>query len=218
MHRSFSFFSIFESTTAEDKNMTLSPDQDTVIYQESGSKSNGSGEFLFAGQNGGGSARRSLVKFDLTKLPANAVISKVSVVLEVTKAKQGGSTVALHRLATAWGEGKSDAAGGEGGGAQAKDGDATWEKTKFPSQKWKTAGGEFKAEPSAKISVAKSGKATWTSDLLTKDVQNWSKDKATNYGWILIGDESKPGTATRFNSRSDKQDGPKLVVEYTLEK
>ena len=211
-------FQVVGFADADEKNMVIKAEKDTVIYKESGSKSNGSGEFLFVGQNGGGSARRSLVKFDLAKIPANAMISKASVVLNVTKANKDGSQVALHRLMSAWGEGKSDAAGGEGGGAQALEGDTTWEQTKFPNQEWKKAGGDFNSGPSAKHALGKSGKVTWTSDQLTKDVQEWAKDKSTNFGWMLIGDESKPGTAARFNSRVDTDAGPQLLIEYSIKK
>lgn len=201
---------------AEDKQLLLDAAKDTVIYKESGKKSNGSGEFLFAGQNGGGSARRSLLQFDLTKIPKDAKISKVSVVLKVTRANKEGSVVSLHRINSSWGEGKSDAAGGEGGGAQAVDGDATWENAIFPKQSWNTVGADFKSIASAKNKLGKSGKATWTSKQLTQDVQDWIKDGSTNFGWILIGDESQPGTAVRFSSRSNEKGTPQLLVEYSV--
>ncbi|MEM9412679.1 MAG: DNRLRE domain-containing protein [Planctomycetota bacterium] len=202
---------------AQEESLTFEAIKDTVIYKESGKKSNGSGEFLFAGQNGGGSARRSLIHFDLAKIPKNAVVSKVSVELKVTRrANKGGSVVSLHRLGSTWGEGKSDAAGGEGGGAQALKGDTTWENTVYPNQKWKTVGGQFESKASAKTELGKSGMATWTSKQLTQDVRDWIKNESSNFGWILIGDESQPGTAVRFNSRSNEKDRPRLRIEYSI--
>ncbi|MEM9409710.1 MAG: DNRLRE domain-containing protein [Planctomycetota bacterium] len=203
---------------SEDTSLVLDADKDNVIYKESGKKSNGSGDYLFAGLNGGGSVRRSLIHFDLSKIPKNAVVSKVSVDLKVTRANKAGSTVSLHRLKAAWGEGKSDAAGGEGGGAQALTGDTTWENAVYPNQNWETAGGHFKSEASAKIKLGRSGNAVWTSERLAQDVRDWIRNDSTNFGWILIGDESLPGTAVRFGSRNNEKDKPRLRIEYSLEK
>ena len=46
------------------------------------------------------------------------------------------------------------------------------------------------------------------------DVQSWLNTPSTNFGWILIGDESSGQTAKRFNS-SESSPQPSLVITYT---
>jgi hypothetical protein len=49
------------------------------------------------------------------------------------------------------------------------------------------------------------------------DVQEWLSDPATNFGWLVRGDESGPRTVRRFDSReSDVQSHrPTLTVFYS---
>ncbi|HEU5108731.1 MAG TPA: hypothetical protein VFT95_09260, partial [Micromonosporaceae bacterium] len=47
--------------------------------------------------------------------------------------------------------------------------------------------------------------------------QSWLDDPATNFGWMLVGDESRPQTAKRFDSREidDPLLQPALEIVYT---
>ena len=65
---------------------------------------------------------------------------------------------------------------------------------------WTNAGGDFVAAANAATSVGGLGKYEWSSDQMNADVQAWLGDAATNFGWILIGNESKVKTANRFDS------------------
>ena len=49
------------------------------------------------------------------------------------------------------------------------------------------------------------------------DVQRWLDDPATNFGWLLLGDESENQTTKRFDSKEnpDQEDRPILTVEFT---
>src|SRR5207302_838656 len=49
------------------------------------------------------------------------------------------------------------------------------------------------------------------------DVQNWLSSPGSNFGWIVIGDESGTGTAKRFDSRenSTASNQPALTIDYT---
>jgi MYXO-CTERM domain-containing protein len=52
---------------------------------------------------------------------------------------------------------------------------------------------------------------------MTADVQGWVDNPASNHGWILIGNESGPFTAKRFESRENGILAlrPKVTVHYT---
>jgi hypothetical protein len=48
------------------------------------------------------------------------------------------------------------------------------------------------------------------------DVQQWLDQPASNFGWIIIGNESQSGTSKRFNSREfEGSDAPGLEVVFT---
>jgi hypothetical protein len=51
---------------------------------------------------------------------------------------------------------------------------------------------------------------------MTADVQFWLDHEETNFGWILVGDESRPQTVKRFDSResSEPPNRPMLEVDY----
>jgi hypothetical protein len=196
--------------------LVLDAVRDNVMYQDNANNSNGSGDFLFAGQNGGGSPRRSLIRFDLSAIPDQAVIDSVTITLFMSQSGAGDTEVSFHRLLADWGESTSDASGGEGGGAPAQMGDATWNDRFFPGIAWANAGGDFVAEASATITVGGVGDYDWGSGLLASDVQTWLDGDADNFGWLLIGDESTAATSKRFNSRSNAAGVPQLTVQFTV--
>lgn len=196
--------------------VTLNAVKDNTIFSE-GSKSNGSGTYLFAGKteatvNG---TRRALIQFDLSSIPANATITDVK--LQLTGSKQAATGVEAHRITTIWGEGNSKATGEEGGGATPSINDATWTSSNFNTVTWNKAGGDFLALVSGSANVNQGAVATWTGPGMLKDVQDWVAGQASNFGWILIGDESANGTAVRMNSRENASGKPALVVTYTAQ-
>ena len=52
---------------------------------------------------------------------------------------------------------------------------------------------------------------------MAADIQQWLDDPASNYGWILAGNESANQTTKRFATRENSDEGhrPLLTVEYT---
>ncbi|MQG84062.1 MAG: hypothetical protein FI702_12185 [SAR202 cluster bacterium] len=121
----------------------------------------------------------------------------------------------LHILTTDWGVGESKAAGGQGGRTTAQTGDATWIHT-HDTAMWTNASGDFVAEASAATSVGGLGKYEWSSDQMNADVQAWLDDAATNFGWILIGNENKIKTANRFDTMESSESAwPTLTIEFT---
>ena len=198
--------------------VNLSALKDNTLYESAtGSLSNGAGERFFAGKTNQGSIRRGLIAFDLSGIPAGATITNAALTLHLSQGGGGTPTVSLHRATANWGEGASDAGGDESSGAPATNGDATWLHKFYSSQFWTAAGGDWVATPSASKPVGSEPFHTWSSAALTADVQNWFNAPATNFGWVIVGQESSNNTAKRFDTRQvlDSTFRPVLQVTYT---
>ena len=195
------------------------PSKDNTLFQDSlGSQSNGAGQYLFSGATKQRSVRRALIAFDIAKaIPAGATITKVQLTLSMSKTISVPQSVALRRVLSDWGEGRSDASASEGAGATATTGDATWLHRTFNTAMWAKAGGDFADTASANLSVGGVGKYTWTSAQMAADVQQWLNNPASNFGWVLIGNEGSTATAKRFDSKENDTPAnrPVLVVDYT---
>ena len=194
--------------------------KDNTLYEStSGDLSNGAGMGLFAGKSGQGLARRGLIQFDLTgSVPAGATIVSATIELQLDRSASSDSTGTVHRVTADWGEGESDAPAEEGGGAPAADGDATWIHRFYDAETWKSQGGDFVAAPSAEAILGGFGAASFgTTEGLVADVQGWTDDPSSNFGWIIIGDESANQTAKRFVSAQGEDPGqrPTLVIGFS---
>lgn len=211
-------------TNAGADTVVLSPSKDNTLYSDlSGNLSNGAGQYLFAGTNGLTQSQRALLSFALAdSIPANATITRVSLTLNMSRTSSTTKTVALHRVLADWGEGTSIAVGGgggEGNGAAPATGDATWIHTFFATSTWNAPGGDFSTETSATLAVNAAGVYTWESTpQLVADVQTWLDEPTSNFGWILIGDETGDRTSKRFDSRQNDNSTlrPSLTVEFTV--
>ena len=177
------------------------------------------GDFLFSGGTARGVARRALLGFDLTTdVPAGAVITDATLTMTVNKVPGGAveNTFGLHRLTSNWNEGTTDASGNEGRGGSATGMDATWTTSGLAS--W-TPGGEFIADPSSEVAVGGRGTYEWNATpAMLADLTQWLTEPATNFGWILIGDENTSRTAKRFISRdnSNASQRPSLTLQFDL--
>jgi len=197
--------------------LTLSPSKDNTIYSENVTYSNGKGINFFAGDNGSSAPRRALLAFDISAIPAGATIDSVSLQLYATVAAAGAQTVSLYRLTSDWGEGTSNAGSPGGGGTPAIGSDATWQDAFNGGLGWTTEGGDFVASASASMSVGANNTAyTWSSAGLVADVQGWVDGTASNYGWIVLGNESGASTAKGFASKDATSNQPQLMITYTV--
>ena len=203
--------------------ITLTATKDNTIFESStGGLSNGSGQFLFAGRSGqsSGSVRRALLAFDLSSIPAEGVVTAVRLTMNMSKTAAGATTVSLHRVMVDWGEGSSNATDRGGGqGAAAATGDATWIHASFDSGIWSNPGGDFVTTASSSLEVGSTSSYTWPStSQLVADVETWVANSGSNFGWIVVGDESAQRTAKRFDSREHGTASrrPQLVVEFTV--
>ncbi len=190
----------------------IAPAQDNSVFEE-GLLSNGAGEHLFSGNTSFSDARRALLAFDVSILPARSTVTEVVVQLRCTLSpvvNNASQSFNLHRLTADWGEAGSDAGDPGGMGAPAETGDATWSERFFGQDlPWGTPGGDFVATPSATVSVGSCnggpplGVQFLSTPELVADVQGWLDDPSSNFGWILIGNEGANTTARRFASREN---------------
>jgi len=216
------------ATTLSADVVQLAPVKDNTIYENSGDRSFGAGKYIFMGMTGGDngiepSLRRTLLAFDLTSIPSNAVVNSVEVSFTIDFVPQSSATpdnATLHRLTRDWGEGASDNFGPGGQGEQAEPGDATWTHTFYQTETWNSPGGEFIASASASTLFGSSSPETITfssSAGLIADVQAWVKQPSSNFGWVLNGDEGTEKNARRLASReSTGLPGPSLTVDYSI--
>jgi hypothetical protein len=174
----------------------------TLIDDPEGARSNGAGPYFFVGTTGGndgGGIRRGLIHFDLEDIPEQARIEDVALHLYASNDPDVAEKVRLYAAVQDWGEGASCGNGGKG--AAAKTGDATWLHTFYDTDTWESAGGDRARPASARETVDMLGNYTWSSNRMKKDVQSWVEQPETNFGWLLIGDERYPRTVVAFASR-----------------
>lgn len=210
---------LFGVMTASADTVQLGPSKDNTLYESTtGSLSNGIGESFFAGRTAQPRIRRGLIAFDVGEaIPAGSTINSVRLTLHLSQTVSGPQPIGLHRVLADWGEGSTDANGGEGGGGPTTPGSATWVHRFSPDLLWATVGGHFAATSSASIFVNVDEFNTWGSTLdLAADVQDWLDDPSNNFGWILIGNESVEMTAKRFDTREHlvPEFRPVLSVEF----
>lgn len=206
--------------SAPAETLEFNPDKDNTLYDApDGAVSNGAGEHLHTGRNAGEVARRAVLAFDLSSIPAGSTITAVRLTMNLSRTRDGAMrTTSLHRLLEDWGEAGSDSDRGEGGGAPAQTGDATWLFRFFPDQLWSVPGGTFVALPSATEQIGAPGIYAWDStSQLVADVQAWVDDPGSNFGWILIGAEnSGPTTSKRFDSVDNLAPGNRPQLDVTF--
>jgi len=204
------------TATANIINITSTKDNTLYEYDPAeGDHSNGAGFHFFAGENGMGELRRGVIAFDVAgTIPAGSTIIAVTLTMNMSMTPAGPETVELHRLLADWGEGTSHAPMGEGDGAPATPNDATWRHRFFDTIFWVTEGGDFSAVASAVQSVGGVGQYMWSSAQMVADVQEWLDSPASNFGWLVLGDETAIATAKRFDTR-ESASPPMLSIQYT---
>jgi len=201
--------------------LTLTATRDnTLIESAMGSLSNGAGTYFFAGRTGQSSdaVRRGLIAFDLTSVPARSSIGAVVLTVHLSRAASAAThEVRLHRVLTPWGEGTSIGGSGEGAGAPATPGDATWIHASLGSRTWASPGGDFASAPSATAAASGPGTLTWGSTLaMVADVQAWVDAPESAHGWIVLGDEATARSAKRFASRQNASVSMRPMLTVTF--
>lgn len=198
--------------------ININPIKDNTLYEfdaAEGDQSNALGNHFFAGETGMGELRRGVIAFDIAgNIPAGSAIMGVTLSLNMSRtADNTARTVELHKLLADWGEGTSVAPGEEGEGAPATTNDATWRHRFFDTIFWTTEGGDFSGTVTASQSVGAVGMYIWSSSQMVADVQSWLSDPATNFGWLVLGDESVAASAKRFDTR-ESASPPVLTIQF----
>jgi hypothetical protein len=208
--------------------------RDNTIFESPNTNSNGQGETFFSGASGGvAAARRGLLAFDVSGIPAGSQINRVTLRLtlaDVAAQELSARNVSLHRLLGDWGEGASNAGntGGSGNGIAAATGDTTWLQQFFNTDPWTTPGGDFAASTSATTAVgvlADVGNVyTWETlrggspSGMVLDVESWLASPTANFGWLLkVDNEPALRTVRRYwsSEASNTALRPTLEIEYS---
>lgn len=202
--------------------LTLQPDDsvgiDTVLRAFSPTLNFGTGTTLSAGfDTGSSSNRRALIKFDLSSIPANAIISSAILTLNCSSELAATDTnFSLNQSLVQWYEGTHN---GSAPGA-GEDG-STWNlRNANGSVAWGAAGGlagtDYASSPSATTLVTGTGFFSWN---LTSDVQKFFNGTLANNGWwILSAIESVSMGQKQFDSSGNATPAnrPKLVITYQI--
>jgi len=190
---------------------------DNTLFEDSlGSLSSGAGQHMFAGRLLTGSIRRAAIRFDLSSVPAGAIVTGVTMRLSMSRSVSTGEETTLHTITQNWGQAGSNAGMG-GAGAPAQPGDATWLHAAFNTTLWANAGGDFAAAPSASTIVGGNGFYSWSSASMAADVQSWLNGSG-NFGWMILGNEADVQSAKRFDTRenADASVRPVLTITYII--
>lgn len=198
--------------------INITPSKDNTLYEydpAEGDNSNALGLHFFAGETAMSELRRGVLAFDISgNIPPGSTIIAVTLSLNMSKTPlDDPRTVELHKLLADWGEGTSIAPGEEGDGAPATPNDATWRHRFFDTIFWTNEGGDFSVTVSASQSVGPIGQYTWSSAQMVADVQSWLDNSASNFGWLVLGDESTILTSKRFDTR-ESASPPVLSIQY----
>ena len=192
--------------------VALTPLKDNTLIETPVGNSNGAGDVIFVGRTATGAKRRGLVAFELSSIPQGSTINLVTLNLQMVQATTpAAQAVTLFRVSADWGEAGS-AGASQGGPAQP--GDATWIYSFFNTTAWTIPGGDFVAGPSDSQSVADVGPYTWTGAGLVADVQFWLNHPSSNFGWLLMGNETVGSTIKKFTSREGLTP-PLLSIDFT---
>jgi len=203
--------------------LTLLAVRDNTLFDDNGNNSNGAGTQLFVGTIASGSARRALVRFDLSALPAGAALRSAELRINVNRLppRYQLQSISLHRVTASWGEGTSATDGGIGSAATPQD--ATWLYRFFGGGgvsrlSWANPGGDFVSAPSAVSPPVFQifGQQFPSTPQVLADIDAWQQNPASNHGWILVGTETGESSVNRIDSREsgDPAARPALVIEY----
>ena len=205
--------------------VTLTPSKDNTLIEFFGGTpySNALGDGIYSGRvgkTGGGLRRRAVLAFDLVGVvPAEAEITSVTLTLNLVSTINANQTLSLHLLQADWGEGTSAENGGQG--LPATPGDATWMHTFFDTDVWSSQGGDYSPVVSASevVGVNTGVFYTWgPTPQMQADVEGWLADPSTNFGWLLLGNESQIFTVKKFASKDHFLEvwRPQLTIELVL--
>ncbi|MBV6478048.1 MAG: hypothetical protein HGGPFJEG_00795 [Ignavibacteria bacterium] len=210
---------IFDKEALSQTTVNIVFGNNNTLYEDpTGSSSNGAGQYLFTGKTVVNQIRRGLVRFELAEfIPQCAIVTNVSLKMHMSRTISSSTPVQLRKVLKSWGSSNSDPSGEEGFGTSADTGDATWIHTYYTSEYWDRPGGDYSDSISAVKDVDAIGFYTWdATPRMISDVQEWVSYPNSNFGWLLLANESTYPTAKRFDSFNHDSVSykPTLTVTY----
>ncbi|MFK7787540.1 MAG: T9SS type A sorting domain-containing protein, partial [Crocinitomicaceae bacterium] len=123
----------------------------------------------------------------------------------------------IYALTQEFGEGTSvPMSGGGGAGASPIAPDATWTDAMLGTASWTSPGGDYVPAQLSTVSMSNTGNQVFVSEPgFVATAQSWINTPASNFGIILIGDESAPCNSRRFGSK-ELGVAPVLSVTYSV--
>lgn len=199
----------------------LAPVADTTLFEVTPNNNMGRSSLVVGavGDFGSGGAGRALLRFDLSSISSDAVITAAALNFFVFKESFAAnpSSFQLHRFLKPWTEGT----GSGNTGFPAQPGETTWLSQFHGSALWSqpgsASGTEYASAASSSVDILGLGAYSFASTAeLVADVQGWVSGTATNHGWIMISTtEDTRHTARRISPREDPSSPPRLEVQYT---
>ncbi len=223
------------SVTQAQTTVDLPVSADTAIFSAYPDDNFGAST-LQVGANALGQPGRSLLLFDLSTLPAGAIITSASISMTVVRmppidgmAQPLGSDFELYKMYVPW-----EAGNGTGNsGFPGQPGETTWNlrvvgDNGIGDAPWNTPGGaigeDFASAASASASIGTTlGLDVWGSTpQFVADVQSWLDDPSQNFGYMVISSAETTGGTGRRIASLENAGGvnpppapPSLTVTYT---
>lgn len=188
------------ATPAGGTTVTLPATADSSLWEDNADRRNGTATTMNVQSRSGGRDRRSVVRFDLSAIPAGSQVTAATLELYLSTAPAATRTYHVHRVTRAWVEAE-----------------VTWNEA-ANGVPWTTAGGDYQATPSASVTTG-TVSGVWLVWDVTADVQAWYSGAAPNHG-LLVKDSVENSTTAYTGTFATREHGtatlrPRLVVTYT---
>jgi uncharacterized repeat protein (TIGR01451 family) len=184
--------------------VTLSASKDTWINALSTTLNYGVSTTMNIDRQGGGlGEERSLLQFDLSSIPAGAIITSAQLRLTKTGGATASQNIGVYRVTSAWDEGTQNGTAGTANWSQRQSG-----------TNWTTAGGDSNASAEDTVAVAGNAAYTWN---LASLVQGWMSGTFVNNGVLLGSPDTGGDNPQQFGSLQNgtPANRPQLIVSYT---
>lgn len=203
---------------------TLLSVADATLFQANPNNNLGDGGTIMAGgrpKDGSLNKTRGVLRFDLSSLPENVLITSATLTLKVldTPSPAVNSIFDVRRLLVSWG---NEGIGSDrSGGGPAAFNQVTWNNRFFGGFTWSSPGGvsgvDFSSALSASQNVAGNGTYNFSGANLLADVRGWYASPANNFGLMLMSESETVGrTVRRFGSReAGAFNAPSLNLQFT---
>lgn len=155
---------------------------------------------IAAGRGGNSSVlQRSLIKFDLSNIPAGSTVSSAALLLTcVGEFSSTDYAITAYPLSRSWSEGTAAV------GTYVLNTNATWTHSNYPTT-WGTPGADNTSSDRGPNSIGTAivtncVNASVSIPINTATIEGWINNPATNYGILLKGDETQNNTIKNFAS------------------